>query len=85
MRTTRVYVTDQKGFAVSKSQALVWGNNAACLCTECGELLGNRTGDNEYQVKCTNFKCKAEYEIERSINKSGNLHLGHAIGVRKIR
>ena len=85
MKTTKVFISDQKGRAIPTSKALVWGNNAAWLCPECGELLGNRTGDKEYQVECTNNGCKAKYEIERSINKSGNLDLGPAMGVRKIR
>lgn len=84
MKTTKLLVTNQKGIEISNSKALVWGNNAEWLCTECGELLGNRTGDKEYQVKRTNTNCKAKYEIERCINKSGNLHLGPALGIRKI-
>lgn len=85
METTKVQIMDRKGAAISASKALVWGNNAAWLCVECGELLGNRTGDNDYQLECTNRDCNAKYEIERSINKSGELHLGPAMGVRKIR
>lgn len=85
MKTTKVFITDQKGIAISASRALLWGNNSAWLCTECGELLGNRTGDKEYLIECTNTGCNAKYEIERAINKSGKLHLGPAMGVRKIR
>jgi len=85
MKTTKVYISDQKGVAISSSKALVWGNNAAWLCTECGELLGSRTGDHEYQIECTNAECNAKYEIERSINKSGKLNLWPAMGVRRIR
>ena len=85
METIKVRITDKNGIAISASKALVWGNNAAWLCIECGELLGNRTGDKEFQLECTNKDCNAKYEIERSINKSGQLHLGPAMGVRKIR
>ena len=85
MKTTKVFISDQNGRAIPASKALVWGNNAAWLCSECGELLGNRTADKEYQSECTNRGCEAKYEIERSKNKRGNLNLGPAIGVRKIR
>ena len=85
MKTTKILITDTKGNPISTSKALLWGNNAAWLCTECGELLGNRTGDSEYHVKCTNILCTAKYEIDRAENKSGRLHLGPAKGIRKIR
>lgn len=85
MVTEKVRITDQNGIPISASKALVWGNNAAWLCIECKELLGNRTGDTEYQVECTKTGCNAKYEIERSINKSGKFNLGRATGVRKIR
>jgi len=81
METQTVLITDQKGNTIDMSKGLIWGNNAAWLCTECGELLGNRTGDTEFRVKC---KCTAEYEIERNENKNGKLHLGPAKGIRKI-
>ena len=83
MKITKTLITDRTGNPISTSQALLWGNNAAWLCVECGELLGNRTGDSEYQVKCTNIQCTAKYEIERTENKSGRLHLGPAQGIRK--
>ena len=85
METKRVFIKDQHGKEIKESRALPWGNNASWLCTRCGELLGNRTGDTEYQVQCTNKRCDARYEIERTQNKTGRLHLGAAVGVRKIR
>lgn len=85
MKTTKTLITDRKGNPISTSKALRWGNNAAWLCTECGELLGNRTGDTEYQVECTNIQCTAKYEIDRAKNRSGRLHLGPAKGIRKTR
>lgn len=83
MKTRKVLIKDNNRDVINTSKALLWGNNAAWLCTECGELLGNRTGNSEYQVECS--KCKAKYEIERAKNKNGRLHLGPATGVRKIR
>jgi hypothetical protein len=82
MQTKRVLIKDKNGNPIAASKALLWGNNAAWLCIECGELLGNRTGDSEYEVDCT--VCTAKYEIERQKNKNGNLNLGPAMGIRKI-
>jgi hypothetical protein len=83
MKTKTTLIKDPQGNPISTSKALLWGNNAAWICTEYGELLGNRTGETEYQVECT--KCLAKYEIERMENKAGRLHLGPARGIRKIR
>jgi hypothetical protein len=69
MKTRKVPITDQNGIEISESKALVWGNNAAWLCIECKELLGNRTGDTEYQVECAKTGCNSKYEIERSENR----------------
>ena len=85
MKTTKAFIQDSHGNPILKSVALIWGNNAAWLCKECGELLGNRTGETEYRVECTNNNCRAEYEIVRKPNKSGKMHLGPAAGVRKVR
>jgi len=85
MKTAKTFIRNQDGNPVTTSKALIWGNNAAWLCTECGELLGNRTGDTEYRVECTNRDCTAIYEIEWTKNKSGMVHLGAAAGIRKIR
>lgn len=85
METKRTSIKDQRGQPIRGSKALLWGNNAAWLCTDCGELLGNRTGDNDYQVECTKTHCAAKYEIVRSKNRNGELNLGPAQGVRKIR
>jgi hypothetical protein len=82
MNTTKTFIKNHDGNPLKDSVALLWGNNAAWLCIECRELLGNRTGDTEYQVAC---QCGAKYEIERTQNKSGNLNLGAAIGIRQIR
>ncbi len=79
MNTTRTFVKNREGLPFKDSVALVWGNNAAWLCVECRELLGNRTGDAEYRVQC---QCGAKYEIERTPNRSGKLHLGTATGIR---
>lgn len=80
MKTTSLPVSDMAGQPIEGSQALVWGNNAAWLCTECGRLLGNRTADGECEVRCP---CGAGYEILRAPNKNGNLNLGPATGVRR--
>lgn len=85
METKKTLIKDLKGGPISDSKALTWGNNAAWLCTECGELLGNRTGDTEHLVECTKSGCKAKYEICRTKNKNGRQHLGPAQGIRKIR
>ena len=82
MNTTKTFIKEHDGNPRKDSIALLWGNNAAWLCIECHELLGNRTGDTEYRVEC---RCGAAYEIERTQNKRGKLHLGAAIGVRHIR
>ncbi len=85
MKTMKAFIKDQDGNPINNSKALLWGNNAAWLCTQCGELLGNRTGDTDHRVECINKHCAAMYEIERIQNKSGKLHLGAAAGVRRIR
>ena len=81
METKKAFIKAQDGSNIKGTKALLWGNNAAWICPECKELVGNRTGDTEYQVECES--CKAHYEIERKPNKRGNFHLGPAIGVRK--
>ena len=78
MDTTRVQIQDASNVIILGSKALLWGNNAAWICTECMQLCGNRTGDSEHVVEC----CKQKYEIMRAPNKSGNLHMGAATGVR---
>jgi hypothetical protein len=85
METTKKSITDRKGNPIRNSRALIWGNNAAWLCIDCVELLGNRTGDTEYQVECNNIKCTAKYKIDRAENRNGRLHLGRAKGIRRIR
>jgi hypothetical protein len=82
MKTTKAWIKNHDGNLLENSVVLLWGNNAAWLCIKCCELLGNRTGDTEYQVQC---QCGAKYEIERTQNKSGKLHLGAAIGIQQIR
>ncbi len=81
MQTTRVRITDTSGTAIADSRAMIWGNNAAWVCLQCGELAGNRTGDTEFQVTCT---CGARYEIQRDLNQSGSLNQGPATGVRRL-
>ena len=83
MKTVEAFIKDKDGNPIGNSKGLLWGNNAAWLCTECFELLVNRTGDMEFHVKCANVNCMAEYEIERKQNRKGSLHLGAATGVRK--
>ena len=85
MKTTPTLIKDQRGNPIGTSKALLWGNNAAWLCTECGELLGNRTGNTDYRVKCTNAQCTAKYEIDRDKNRNGTMNPGAAIGILKIR
>jgi hypothetical protein len=82
MKTTKILIRNHDGNPLKDSTALLWGNNAAWLCVECHELLGNRTGNTEFRVEC---QCGAKYEIERTQNKSGRLHLGAATGVRRRR
>lgn len=84
MKTSKSQVKDLVGNPVKNSKALLWGNNAAWVCVDCGELLANRTGDTEYQVECSAPRCTAKYEIERGENKNGEQHLGPSIGIRKI-
>ena len=79
MDTHRLEIQDRNGEPISTSTALIWGNNAAWLCIKCGQLLGNRTGDTEFQVECS---CGNTYEIDRGPNRNGNLHQGPALGVR---
>ena len=81
MQTTRTSIEDAAGQPIGGSRALVWGNNAAWVCLECGELVGNRTGDTEFQVNCA---CGARYEILRGENSNGSLNLGPAQGVRRL-
>jgi hypothetical protein len=78
METTAVQLIDGAGQPISGSRGLIWGNNAAWLCAKCDRLLGNRTGDTEFRVSCA---CGARYEIKRGENKSGNRHLGPAVGI----
>jgi hypothetical protein len=81
MDTTQVQIEDAVGNPIPNTRAIVWGNNAAWLCPACNNLLGNRTGDTEYQVACT---CGTEFEIRRGANKNGSLNLGPALGVRQV-
>jgi hypothetical protein len=81
MQTTRLPIVDAAGQNVLGSRALVWGNNASWVCLGCNELVGNRTGDTEFQVTCD---CGLVYEILRGQNTNGNLNLGPAIGVRQL-
>ncbi len=80
METTPTAVVDASGASIPDSKALLWGNNAAWICVGCGDLLGNRTGDTDYQVGC---RCGLAYEIQRGPNRSGDLNLGPAVGVCK--
>jgi hypothetical protein len=73
MQATQVRVRDAADIPIKGSRALIWGNNAAWLCVKCDLLLGNRTGDTEFQVNCP---CGVRYEILRAPNRSANLHLG---------
>ncbi len=81
MDTTPTQIEDAAGQLIPNTRALLWGNNASWLCPDCGALLGNRTGDTEYQVACP---CGVQFEIRRGPNKSGQLHLGPARAVRQI-
>lgn len=81
MQTTQVLIQDASGQPIQGSRALIWGNNASWLCVECGRLLGNRTGDTEFQVACA---CGIQYEILLAPNKSGSLDQGPSIGVRRV-
>jgi hypothetical protein len=81
MQTTQVLIGDSTGQPIPGSRALIWGNNAAWLCIKCDQLLGNRTGDTEYQVTCP---CSVQYEIQRTQNRSGDLNQGQATGVRRL-
>ena len=81
METYPSFVLDANFRAIPQSQALLWGNNAAWLCINCGELVGNRTGNTEFLVTC---RCGNEYEIHRGINKNGEAHQAEAIGVQLL-
>ena len=64
-----------------ETQCLLWGNNAAWIC-QCGELLGERTAQDEHIdkqiVKC---HCGKQYEITRGKNKKRNYNQGKALKV----
>ena len=81
MQTSHLPIEDANGKTILASQALIWGNNASWICLGCGELLGNRTGDTEFQVAC---ECGATYEILRGPNSNGHLNQGPALGVREV-
>jgi hypothetical protein len=81
MRTYPVPIQDSTGQAIPNSRALIWGNNAAWLCVDCDQLLGNRTGDTEFQVTCP---CGVRYEILGVRNDQGRLNLCRATGVRRL-
>jgi hypothetical protein len=80
MQTHPAQIVDHNQQPIAGSRALIWGNNAAWLCVGCGELLGNRTGDNDFAVTC---QCGINYEIIRGINRSGNHNLAAATGVMR--
>ena len=81
MKTTSVEIIDAVGNPISGSRALIWGNNAAWLCSACDRLLANRTGDLEFEVDCP---CGIRYEILRTPHsKNGRLDQGPASGIRE--
>jgi hypothetical protein len=81
MQTFPDQVQDRNGNPIPGSRALLFGNNASwdCVRPECDDLLGNRTGDNDFTVACG---CGYVYDIQRAPNRNGNLNLGRATGVR---
>lgn len=81
MQTQPAQVVDNTQQAIPGSHALLWGNNAAWICTKCSNLLGNRTGDHDFAVTCN---CGIRYEILRGQNVNGNLDLGPALGVMRV-
>lgn len=81
MKTTPCQVVDAHGTAIPNSKGLLWGNNAAWACADCARLCGNRTGDHDYLSKCS---CGVAYEILRAPSKKGTLHLGRAVGVKRL-
>ena len=74
MRTLQKNIVDSDGNSIEASRCLIWGNNVAWICVNdnCGQLLGNRTGNGDYQVDCS---CGVRYEIQREG------HLKKALGV----
>ena len=83
MKTTKVQITTPNGSPILNSVAIVWGNNAAWLCTTkaCSTMHGGRTADGETEVQC---ECSVRYEILRAPNKNGRLNLGPAVGIRQL-
>ena len=79
MNTTRINITNRQNQLMPNTQGLTWGNNASWICISCGVLLGNRTGDNDFNVDCS---CGEMYSIIRVANQNGNLSFGPAVGVR---
>jgi hypothetical protein len=79
MYTTPIQIQDSTGQPILNSRGLIWGHNAAWLCVECDDLLGNRTAKSEHLVNC--YCGEACYEILRAPNnKNGRLHMGLATG-----
>lgn len=80
MQTRRDSVRTAQGEPIPGSTALLWGNNAAWLCIQCGILLGNRT-DADHTLQCD---CGTDYEIVRGLNRNGNFFLGRAEAVKNL-
>jgi hypothetical protein len=80
MQTRRDSVRDVRGDPIPGSTGLLWGNNAAWLCVDCKQLLGNRT-DDDFQLQCD---CGTRYEIVRGLNRNGRTFLGRALEIRRL-
>lgn len=81
METYPSFILDANSRPILTSKALLWGNNAAWICPDCGELVGNRTGDREFLVTC---RCGNEFQIHRGRNKNGEHHQAIALGVQLL-
>ena len=78
MDKRHAFIEDLDGSPMEADEVVLWGNNAAWLCVQCSTLLGDRTGDGDFEVTCEN--CGAEYQILRE----GDQNLARSEGVRRI-
>ena len=76
MNKRHAIVEDHDGSPMDGHEVLLWGNNAAWLCVNCGNLLGDRTADRDREVVCE--QCGLEYLILRA---EGDL--SQSTGVRR--
>ncbi len=69
------------GREIEGTKALLWGNNAAWICTKCDQLVGSRTGKREKTVSCD---CGRRYILVSAQNQYGEYNQGAAKSVRAL-